>query len=283
MRAFNISALITGMLKALMHNRLFNAVIERLPLERILNSIEYRRFGGGPGPVRDAFESLRRELRIAAISEQTRTRFALLGTGLKLHLGCGPDVRAGWVNVDSNQNNDAPAEDPNFYNFDLRQGVPLPDASASLVYSSHLWEHLSNDYGLLLFRESFRVLEPGGRFRIALPNQEKMCRVYLERDWSHVHRFFDLREMFPDIEPSEITYADFFNVAIYQYGEHVCYYDVERTARILRSVGFEGVRGRNTSKDWTGPMICAGSARSTLRLSNRAFAALLCRVYNPAP
>jgi hypothetical protein len=51
----------------------------------------------------------------------------------------------------------------------------------------------------------------------------------------------DVQGMCPGVPLDEVTYGDFFDAAIYQFGEHVTFYDVERTIRILRSVGFAEV------------------------------------------
>lgn len=201
-------------------------------------------------PFRESVDRALAELRFARESRREAERLRLSNghQGLKLHLGCGADVREGWLNLDLNLNGDGRPDTPEYFRIDLRRPLPLRDGSCSLVYSSHVWEHLTNPHGLQLFKESFRVLESGGTFRIALPHQEKMCGVYLERDWTHVHRFFDLKALFPDVPEGELTYGDFFNLAVYQYSpelgmnEHVTFYDAERTVRVLRSVGFKDVK-----------------------------------------
>ncbi len=139
--------------------------------DRFFHSLEYRLFGNS-GPGIEAIKSFRREVKIARTSSETLPRFSPFSgkSNLKLHLGCGPDVRAGWVNVDINLNNDGQPDNSEFFNYDLRLGIPLPDESCIYIYSSHFFEHLSDVYGQTLFRESFRVLSKGGRIRFCLPD-----------------------------------------------------------------------------------------------------------------
>ena len=51
---------------------------------------------------------------------------------------------------------------------DVTQGLPFPNESFDLVFSSAVLEHLF-DYGHVL-REMFRVLRPGGRVIVEVPN-----------------------------------------------------------------------------------------------------------------
>src|ERR1700746_1738543 len=52
----------------------------------------------------------------------------------KLNLGCGPNPRPGWINVDLF---DSRAD----LQLDLRERWPFADASVSHIYSEHVFEH----------------------------------------------------------------------------------------------------------------------------------------------
>ena len=85
--------------------------------------------------------------------------------GLRLHLGCGSNIKTGWVNIDLDENADL--------TLDLREPLTISDNSCSIVYSEHFLEHL--DYpekANMLLRECFRILEPNGIVSIGVPDTE---------------------------------------------------------------------------------------------------------------
>jgi SAM-dependent methyltransferase len=60
----------------------------------------------------------------------------------------------------------------------LEYGIPLPSRCADAIFSSHLLEHLSRGNGERLLREAWRVLRPGGRIRVAVPDLEEVMVLY---------------------------------------------------------------------------------------------------------
>ncbi|HEY3104426.1 MAG TPA: methyltransferase domain-containing protein [Pyrinomonadaceae bacterium] len=219
-------------------------MLEKLSREYINNALTYRKeallgwlLKRRPRPVREAIDHLRRELRAARVSRQAVARLeALRGRkGLKLNLGCGGDIRPGWVNLDLNL--EAPPQSHDFFNYDLRYGIPLADGCCALAYSSHFFEHLTNQQGQALMRECLRVLEDGGVMRMALPNYRGFFKAYLAADWDYISNWDYLPLL---TGPNgERSWGDAADVGIYQFGEHVCFYDEERAAKILSQVGFK--------------------------------------------
>lgn len=69
-------------------------------------------------------------------------------------------------------------------NYDLMSLAPLPlaDSSAEIVYTSHTIEHVTDAGVANLCGECFRVLRPGGVFRITCPNFRLIHAAYLRRD-----------------------------------------------------------------------------------------------------
>jgi len=83
--------------------------------------------------------------------------------GLKLNIGCGPNRKEGWLNIDL-----SPGAE---FSLDMRERIPLPDGSATIIYSEHFLIFLDypDDVNHFL-RECYRVLESGGIFRVGVPD-----------------------------------------------------------------------------------------------------------------
>jgi SAM-dependent methyltransferase len=87
---------------------------------------------------------------------------------LKLHLGPGKTAYLDvWV--------------------DLNNALPFPDNTVDAIYSHHVIEHL--DDLAFHFDEMFRVLRPGGIFRIGGPNGDTALRKYAEKDLTWFYLF----------------------------------------------------------------------------------------------
>ena len=111
--------------------------------------------------------------------------------GRKLHIG-------GWTRVEGWEVLDAlpgPHVDHVGKADDLTR---FPDATFAGVYASHVLEHL--DYmGELqkALAEWKRVLQPGGRIYVGVPDMDVLARLYLEKEFlSFEQRFHVMRIMF---------------------------------------------------------------------------------------
>lgn len=63
---------------------------------------------------------------------------------------------------------------------DVRKGIPLPDNSVDVVYTSHMIEHLDNREVDLFLKEVRRLLIKGGVLRIVVPDFRKLVQSYLK-------------------------------------------------------------------------------------------------------
>ena len=107
----------------------------------------------------------------------------------KLHCGCGFVLLPGWVNIDlrswpqhiASGSGLRLSRRPDLY-ADLREGLPFEDEAATHVYSNNFLEHLRREEALRHLRESFRVLEPGGRIRIVVPDVALYAKAYVDGD-----------------------------------------------------------------------------------------------------
>ncbi len=79
-----------------------------------------------------------------------------------LNLGCGTDIREGWINADI-----APLEGVDFIIDIENENLPLDDEVIDFVLLSHLLEHISNLKHVI--NEVFRVVKKGGRIYIIVP------------------------------------------------------------------------------------------------------------------
>ena len=182
-----------------------------------------------------ALRKAREEYATSRLSRQGRRQLErLISRHLFVHLGCGPDVRQGWINIDLPiPQMGRPAT---YIAYDLRKGLPLPNASCQMIYSSHFFEHLPYDIGVSLMRDCYRCLEPGGTFRATLPNFKSIFRAYLENDEAYFslvpHEWLTTRTM------PTASLIDFVNWAVYQYGEHQCLWDEDKMIRVFKDIGF---------------------------------------------
>ena len=92
-----------------------------------------------------------------------------------LNLGCGSRYHPAWTNMDI-----AP-QSPGVIQHDLSRGIPLPDASCTVVYNSAVLEHMRCANALAFLLECHRVLKPGGTIRVGVPDLERLCRLYLHK------------------------------------------------------------------------------------------------------
>lgn len=94
-------------------------------------------------------------------------------SGIRLHIG-GKEVKAGWTILD-------PVARPETNIVGTAQDLSfLADGSCAEIYASHVLEHLAYDGELQAALKGFyRVLQPGGRLRISVPDMDTLCRLFL--------------------------------------------------------------------------------------------------------
>ena len=91
---------------------------------------------------------------------------------MKLNLGCGLDVREGYINIDIRKAH------PRILVLDLEKELlkPFPDNSAEEIIAKDFVEHLSWRVVEAFLRDCFRVLKSGGRMYIQVPDMEAIAK-----------------------------------------------------------------------------------------------------------
>jgi len=195
---------------------------------------------------------------------------------MKINLGCGKDIKSGFVNVDFEKRDNALVD----HVADLSKKIPFEDSSVEFIYSSHLIEHLDWVDGGNFIKECFRCLKHDGKIRVLLPDYRKIFKAYTERDDDFFKLFYDhlnnvdypyYKSLVEDPESiltsrkksppplwhtnrneadrkkvrirartykNNIEIVDWF---VHQYGEHVMLYDIDTISDLMLSIGFSNV------------------------------------------
>lgn len=95
---------------------------------------------------------------------------------LYLNLGCGNDIRDGFINIDLYNSN------PEVVGMDIRN-LELPDNSADLILASDILEHFSHQEVDSVLKEWARVLKPDAKLIIRCPNLKLQVKAYMEGSW----------------------------------------------------------------------------------------------------
>jgi predicted SAM-dependent methyltransferase len=102
-----------------------------------------------------------------------RPRLPKLPDGaLRLHLGCGKINHPGFVNIDA-----IPRRHVHYVQAVDRLGR-FRDGSVELVYACHVLEHFSHLQVPQVLREWARVLKPGGKLCLSVPDFERLLDIY---------------------------------------------------------------------------------------------------------
>jgi FkbM family methyltransferase len=88
------------------------------------------------------------------------------GKPLRLNLGAGGTHLSGFTNVDRKLDTEV-------------YPLPYEDGSVEEIVASHVLEHFSHRETSVVLQEWVRVLKPGGKIRLAVPDFEEVARLYL--------------------------------------------------------------------------------------------------------
>ena len=83
---------------------------------------------------------------------------------IRINIGAGDWECPGWKNLDyPSEWYSAGQNKHTFIPYDIRgDNLPFDDSTVDLIYSSHVVEHIEDEYIQKLFKEMYRVLKRGG-------------------------------------------------------------------------------------------------------------------------
>jgi predicted SAM-dependent methyltransferase len=167
--------------------------------------------------------SLSQQLRIANYLDNHLTR--------KLHIGCGSNILAGWLNTDHEPEN----SDVLF--MDASKEFPFDDCKFDYIFSEHMIEHFSYEEGCSILRNCYRVLKPNGKIRIATPNLAKIIALYTKDKTDEQEEY--IRVYIDAFYKNTGLYHPTFviNNNVRNWG-HTFIYDPEILKMALESIGF---------------------------------------------
>lgn len=151
---------------------------------------------------------------------ERRKAETLAGQGdIRLHLGCGGERKADWVNIDL-------LGDPVDVAWNLANSLPFDSGSVVAIFHEHLLEHLPLQAGDLFMQECFRVLRPGGILRVGVPDAGRLIRSYAGD-----------RSYLENLHPSRPT-AMIAVQELFYWHRHCAMFDVETLELLFRASGF---------------------------------------------
>lgn len=178
---------------------------------------------------------------IASIHREAPCRYLTTTDVPKLHIGCGPFVMEGWLNVDIN------CYRPDIRYLDAGKPYPFPDHSFDYIYTEHLFEHLSIEEQTIMLQECYRILKPGGRMRLAMPNLHFLMELYLHPDkecnrrylvWSY--RLFGMKQGVPEVMEKDYPIHVINN--FFRLWGHQFIHTPESLENLAKGIGFQGIR-----------------------------------------
>lgn len=160
-------------------------------------------------------------------------QFPRTNPGVYLHLGCGPQILDGFINIDKYQN------DNKILQVDMAD-PPLPESIAKGIYSSHSLEHLNYRTAILALRNWFDLLQPEGTLYLAIPDLEEIMRILLDpevswdRKWGwYVYTLFGYQ-----VDPDKYAGKLDLDLPDDPGQHHRCGFTTETITRFLESAGF---------------------------------------------
>jgi predicted SAM-dependent methyltransferase len=142
-----------------------------------------------------------------------------------MNWGCGEHPEPGWINSDVKIGVGIDIS------CDIREGLPLEDASLDYIVSIHALPELPLGDQVRALRELRRLLKSGGVLRLALPDLDKGIKAYIEND----------RDYFLIPDEHAVTIGGKLVTQLLWYGWSRTLFTHDFTAELLKEAGFNEV------------------------------------------
>jgi predicted SAM-dependent methyltransferase len=172
----------------------------------------------------------------------------------KLQIGAGTARHEGWLNTDIE-----PGDGLAF--LDASKPFPLPDAAFDYVASEHVIEHLSFAEGTNMIAESYRVLAPGGRVRVATPNLLRFIELFEQNRSEAATTFMAGKLAWHEWPKEPSSPAIVLNLQLSSWGHRFTYDPPTLTAALTRA-GFTAIQQFEMSES-DDPVLHGFEARTT--------------------
>ena len=158
----------------------------------------------------------------------------------RLNVGCGRFPLVFWTNLDSNP--DIPA---NIHADAVEYMASCEDGLYDEIYAGHFLEHLEQADAIAFIAECYRVLTPGGKLGIVVPDFREIVSRYLRRAPDSVEYPSDVWSDISDIN----TLNSIFIYSTVQESPHRWMWDMEALSQAMAGAGFIGLREIHRFKD----------------------------------
>ena len=119
-------------------------------------------------------------------------------------------------------------------------GLPIPDESIEFLYCSHVLEHISLSELRSALAHCYRHLQPGGIFRLVVPDLATMAKAYIESNTAEsAHEF--MRTTLLGKESRQRGLLSFIKDWLGN-SEHLWMYDYNSLSTELSKAGFKNIR-----------------------------------------
>jgi len=179
----------------------------------------------------------------------------------RVNIGCGKAPTNGWINMDNSLAiklassplkykiartlrllNAEQIENIEWHKLnkiqfaDATKTLPLKDFSVECIYTSHMFEHLSQNGAKIFLKEAKRVLKSGGILRLAVPDLEIAIEEYIKSRDADSFMEGILVEA-----PPISSLKQKLILLITGYRHHQWMYDGVSLSKLLKEIGFKEV------------------------------------------